>query len=198
MKSYSLVIYSLLCFVMRCHEGWQCDYQMLLSAEQRQACKSLHDALSSCPSRDVSWHAHGSTHEQDLLDQLDSCDSLSEDSDDEVYEEEQSEEDFPLANRGLDASPCDDVLQVTNNAIQASILRLLIALYTQLPTGKDDKYFSPILRFVVLFSLKQSGQWLPPRRITHLLAVLLFCGREVMMALMHRRLLEHPEERYSE
>jgi hypothetical protein len=87
--------------------------------------------------------------------------------------------------------------QITENVLQAHILDLLISLYTQLPTGKDDKFFSPIVRFAVLASLQSSGAWLPPRRITQLLAILLFCGREVMMALMHQRLMEDPTIRYS-
>jgi hypothetical protein len=67
-----------------------------------------------------------------------------------------------------------------------------------LPSGKDDKFFFPVIWFLVLFCFRKSSQWLPPWCITHVFAVLLFCGREVMMALMHHKLLKDPNMRYSQ
>lgn len=84
------------------------------------------------------------------------------------------------------------------NAVQRCILDLLISLFTHLPAGADDKFYSPILRFLVLFSIKKHGQWLSGRRITQLFASLLFCGREIMMALMHREVIQSSSLRYSE
>jgi hypothetical protein len=193
MKGYSLVVSRLICFVMRCHQGWECKYDMKLTRAQEGACESLRDVLASA--RDGGGDDEGgSADEEDWYHYLElSGDSL-EDPDNEVYEEmEESNAD----DTGLARSEVVAWRRLTDNPIQVCVLDLLVSLYTQLPTGNDDKFFSPILRFIVLFSLKKNGQWLPPRRITRLIAVILFCGREVMMAMMHRRLVEDPTIRYS-
>jgi hypothetical protein len=186
MKGYSVVITCLVCFVMRCHQEWKCSYAMGLTDAQRRACVSLEEALQ--PSRNgtrVNAELNDLGNEQDWY----GCVEVSGDEEDGEVEDGEDGEEPPIE----EATP----RQITENALQARILDLLISLYTQLPTGKDDKFFSPIVRFAVLASLRSSGVWLPPRRITHLLAILLFCGREVMMALMHQRLIEDLTIRYS-
>lgn len=198
MKNYSLVILNLVSFVMRCHRGWSCDYRMSLTATQQTACQSLNTLLQSChgvPRPPETELKEEIVKEQDPHYYLDACHDLSEESDNEADEDEVPPTDNLFAQPSEASSSWN---QIAENPVQTCILELLIALYCQLPTGTDDKFFSPILRFAVLFSLKRSGQWLPPSRITHILAVLLFCGREVMMALMHRRLVEDPRMRYSE
>jgi hypothetical protein len=195
MRGYSLIIGRLLCFTMRCHRGQPRTYNMKLDQAQQRSCESLHDVLSAYT--DGSDGKVDSIDEQDWYSALELGDEPLDDPDSEVYDE-------------LDDPSVDDVgdspsaelgaatwHRIAENPIQACILDLLVSLFTQLPTGRDDKFFSPILRFAVLFSLRKNGQWLPPRRITRLLAVLLFCGREVMMSLMYRRLLEDPTMRYS-
>ena len=72
---------------------------------------------------------------------------------------------------------------IAQNSVQSCNLNLLVSLFTHLPSSTDDKFYSPIIRFHVLHSL-QNGQWLPGRRITQVFAALLFCGREITMALM--------------
>src|SRR5208283_1316246 len=90
-----------------------------------------------------------------------------------------------------------DTEAMFDNPIQRCVLQLLITLYTHLPTGRDDKFYSPILRFIVLSSLKKCGRWLPARQITQTFSALLFCGRLVMMLLMHREVLKDPSIRYA-
>jgi hypothetical protein len=192
LKRYSVIVARLLFFVMRCHQGWNSKYSMDLTATQQEACKALYDALrgyrlSSNESGDAAgegdWYIGLEISDDDLFEDIDDEES----EDDEVSPTDQPENDSaPDAGRGIAETP-----------IQAAILALLIALYTQLPSGREDKFFSPILRFAVLASLRSTAGWLPPRRITHHLAILLFCGREVVMAMMHQRLLDDPSIRYS-
>jgi hypothetical protein len=160
---------------------------MELTTAQRSACRSLNDTLSA------GELGSSDSNEQDWYGCLgDGVSEEVEDDDDECEDDEIS-----LADESVDESTPTARQQIAENPIQTAILELIISLYTQLPIGGDDKFFSPIIRFAVLASLQRTGQWLPPRRITHLLAVLLFCGREVIMALMHRRLLDDPTIRYS-
>ena len=164
---------------------------MSLTDAQRSACMSLDDALQCSRSgSSVDTESSDPTNEQDWYSCLEVTSDEREDSDVEEYED---------GNTSLTDEPAPPPAhrQIANSPLQFRILNLLISLFTQLPTGNDDKFFSPILRFAVLASLQSSGKWLPPRQITHPLAVLLFCGQEVMMALMHQRLVEDSTIRYS-
>ena len=49
---------------------------------------------------------------------------------------------------------------IVQNSMQCYILNLLVALFTHLPSSMDDKFYSPIHRFLVFSSLKGNGQWL--------------------------------------
>ena len=115
------------------------------------------------------------------------------DSDEEVYEDDHSppEEDEPfIPEHGAQ-------LTSSANALQTCILDILISLYTHLPSGRDDKFYSPILRFIVLFTLRKDGKFLPARQITQIISALLFTGRLVMMVLMHRNVVRSPDIRYT-
>lgn len=112
--------------------------------------------------------------------------------DDEEYEDlEESEQ----QSMDLEGQPAGDLFE---NPVQRCVLDLLASLFSHLPSGTDDKFYSPIIRFLVLFSLKKNGQWRSGRRITQLFAALLFCGQEVIMALMHNKVIHTPNLRYSE
>jgi hypothetical protein len=87
--------------------------------------------------------------------------------------------------------------KIAENTIQTNLLELLLSFYTHLPTGAEDKFWSPIVRFIVLYSIKRDGGWLNGRQITQIFAALLFCGRLLMMVLMHRKVLGDPGVRYS-
>jgi hypothetical protein len=169
---------------------------MRLTKQQSDACQALLDALprdwrssddakeSATNPPDPSVEGEGDPAYDDQLD----------DSDDEEYENGRSsiEDDVPLA------SGADPGAKITENQIQASLLELLLSMYTQLPRGAEDKFWSPILRFIVLSSVKKNGRWLSSREITQTFAALLFCGRLLMMVLMYRKVLSNPQVRYSE
>jgi hypothetical protein len=172
LKKYGLVVTCLLCFVLRCFEGWDCGYSMELTSEQKQACQKLKDALVAMPANDV-------------LDDIE----FDNDAFDDIKLEP---EDFDDEDEGLELEKNDDMeMQATlvESPVQQCVLNLLISLFTHLPSGADGKFYTPIYRFLVLFSLKKNGQWLAGRRITQLFAALLFCGHQVIMALMHQHVI---------
>ena len=158
---------------------------MRLTLEQKEACQSLGDALAgeqSSKSSDNIWpsmdhDAYAGSDEGEL-------DDLGETEYESLEENEQE---------SVEVGP-----NFIENPVQRCILNLLISLFTHLPQGADDKFYSPIFRFLILFSLNKNGQWLPGRRITQLFSALLFCGREVMMALMHNEVAQSSTLRYSE
>jgi hypothetical protein len=155
---------------------------MDLTPSQVKACQSLQEALTGPPS----GFEDNACVFQDA--DVESDDNELEDLDDEEYEKldenmQESEEVLP---------------DFIHNPLQRCILRLLVELFSHLPTGADDKFYSPVIRFLVLYSFKRNGQWLSGRRITQLFSALLFCGRQVMMALLHAEVSKRPGLRYSE
>jgi hypothetical protein len=166
---------------------------MGLTPAQQRACKSLDAILRTVGRKDNESDILAC--EQEWYSRLEVADERALRDDDEEYEDDDGE--YCLGDESTDECAPPEWQQIADNPTEVGILELLVSLYTQLPTGEDDKFFSPIIRFAVLSSLRQTGQWLPPRRITHLLAVLLFCGREVLMAIMHQCLLDDPTIRYS-
>jgi hypothetical protein len=185
MKKYGLIVTCLISFVFRCFKEWESSYKMGLTPAQEQACRALENALLGNQPTQTRGDARLPV-EYDFNAALD--DDEPEDLDDEEYEDLEDNE-----NGSMERQP--DLLE---NPVQRCILDLLISLFTHLPAGTDDKFYNPIFRFLVLFSVKKHGQWLSGRRITQLFAVLLFCGREVIMALMHREVIQSPSLRYSE
>lgn len=183
LKKYGLVVTCLICFVFRCFEGWECSYSMKLTTAQTQACERLKGVLVKLPANDVEDEIG---FDDDWFD-----DEEMEDSDDE---DEYSE----LENGEGTEAQLSSLSSLVENPVQQCVLDLLISLFTHLSSGSDDKFYSPIHRFLVLFSLRKDGQWLAGRRITQLFAALLFCGREVIMALMHHKVMENSGLRYSE
>lgn len=158
---------------------------MKLTPPQRQACQSLQEALllqqRTSELDDGLWSP-----------MVEGASTMFED--DELGDEDEEYEDLGENEPEYLELQTD----LADNPVQRCVLNLLVSLFTHLPSGGDDKFYSPILRFVVLFSLKQNGQWLSGRRITQIFAALLFCGREVMMALMCNELIQRPRLRYSE
>ena len=164
LKKYGLIVTCLLCFVYRCFEGWDSGYSMKLTSEQKQACQNLKDALVGVPENGA---------EDDIEFDKDIFDDVEFDLDDD---DNQDDEGVELGDG--DASATQSVF--VENPVQQCILDLLISLFTHLPSGADDKFYTPIYRFVILFSLKKNGEWLAGGRITQLLAAVLFCGRQVV------------------
>jgi hypothetical protein len=188
LRKYGAVVISLICFVFRCYQGWESSYSMTLTLAQQQACRALNDVLGGHRVTEVEV-------EDDMWSFIDG-DMRVEFDDDEVPDlddEEYDEGDLDDHNQGSVVSRLDFV----DGPVQRCVLDLLISLFTHLPSGSDDKFYSPILRFLILYSLKRNGEWLAGRRISQLFAALLFCGREVIMALMHSEVLRRTDVRYS-
>jgi len=155
---------------------------MELTPSQDKASQSLKEALAVPPS---GFEGDACVF-QDMDIELD--DNELEDLDDEDYE--RLDEDMQESEEALP--------DFIHNPLQSCILRLLVELFSHLPTGAEDKFYSPVIRFLVLYSFKRNGQWLSGRRITQLFSALLFCGRQVMMALLHAEVAKRPGLRYSE
>ena len=67
---------------------------------------------------------------------------------------------------------------IYNDPIQSLLIELLFALYTDVPNGlSDDGFRSVFVRYIVLTSVKASGQWRTPSDITPRVAGILFTGR---------------------
>ena len=60
------------------------------------------------------------------------------------------------------------------------LLEFLSHIFTHLPATNNDKFYSPIIHFLILESYQRNGDWLPSRRITEVISALTFCGRQVM------------------
>lgn len=156
---------------------------MKLTSEQREACQRLKDALLNMPEN---------ADKNDT--ELDGETCLAFDDNDDHELEDSDDED-----EGLELEMGEErQSSLIENPVQRCILDLLVSLFTHLPSGAEDKFYSPIYRFLVLFSLKKDGQWLSGGRISQVFAALLFCAREVVMAMMHHKLIENPALRYSE
>jgi hypothetical protein len=199
MGKYSRRVACLVLFVLRCHQGWDSEYSMSLTKRQSDACQALLDALlaenNRVPMATANAPAEVDMYLHEAADQDDSYDmeELLDDPEDEVYQDTTSlfSDDSPLFSG---PTPTE---KIAETPIQEALLELLFALYTHLPTGGDDKFWSPILRFIILSSVMKEGQWLPRNRITQIFSALLFCGRLLMMILMHREVLSHPGICYS-
>jgi hypothetical protein len=154
---------------------------MMLTPLQDAACRSLKEAAGQ-----LSGSKDGVFIFQDADAELDENELVDED--DEEYE-----------NLEGDKQESEEVLpNFVHNHLQRCILNLLVELFSHLPSGTDDKFYSPIMRFIVLYSFKRNGKWLSGRRITQLFAALLFCGRQVMMTILHAEVVKCPSLRYSE
>lgn len=99
-------------------------------------------------------------------------------------EDEEEEEELATC---LTPEPHEDAPELTaqshprQTAIQDHLHRLLFALYSQLPGSvQGDSFYSPIVRWIVLASLKKTGTWAKTGDISQLIATALFCGRLVM------------------
>lgn len=68
---------------------------------------------------------------------------------------------------------------------QADILELLQLLYTQnLSDARDSSFHSVLVRYIVLSSMRQSGQWRLASVITQVIAAILFTGRLTIAKIM--------------
>jgi hypothetical protein len=145
---------------------------MKLTEHQAEACQALLKALSVTDNHESNWMEDVDVkffdHDQDDF----QSEELFDNPDDEVNDNACSlfSDDTPFL---LTPNPAGELAE---NTIQKCLLELLLSLFTHLPTGREDKFWSPILRFIVLYSIKKDGRWLDARQITQVFAALLFCG----------------------
>jgi hypothetical protein len=140
---------------------------MRLNPSQQHACQALNDVLGGhrgIEVEDEMW----SVMDSDMRVEVDDKDA--EGLDDEEYDE------VTLGNH--DQERVVSGLEFAKGPVQRCILDLLISLFRHLPPSSDDKFYSPILWFLIIYSLRKNGQWLAGSRISQLFAALLFCGRE--------------------
>ncbi|KAG5223757.1 hypothetical protein IMY05_C0097000300 [Salix suchowensis] len=173
LKRYSVVVACLVCFVLRCHRGWDSDYSMNLTSEQKDACVRIDRLLLDTRLEELDADT----------DTLAMADEMDDDVEEEEEEEEEEEMMVNIANTSNDIFDMDIHTSKPIDGLQRGVLDLLLALYCHLPTSGNDAFFSPLIRFLVLKSRKADGSWLPARRTTQIVAVLLFCGRLAMMSL---------------
>ena len=65
-----------------------------------------------------------------------------------------------------------------NDPVQHVLIELLLALYKDLTHGPtDDRFRSILVHYIVLSSIKPTGQWRTPSDITPKIAGILFIGR---------------------
>jgi hypothetical protein len=156
---------------------------MSLTVEQADACKLISDHLKQQPQLG---------HDEELQEaDLEPADDYEDDED--------ADEDSSLGHDILEQEVSSELsgASVAQNTVEQLILNLLIALYTHLPSKDDSSLYSPLLRFIILSSYRRTGEWLQPGRITRLFSVILFCGRQVMYAIMQRCVVESSGVRYS-
>jgi hypothetical protein len=165
---------------------------MSLTEAQKKACLELIELLSLeenvlAAADDVSLFVDG--------------EALDEEKDDAWADDDEARLDME-ENEKCDDNPVitslPDLEALSGTPLQKAIASLLKALFTHLPDGGDDKFYTPITRFLVLSSMRRCGQWLSPKRITQTGTALLFCGRQVMMLIMTDAIATGSAQRYSE
>lgn len=106
-----------------------------------------------------------------------------------------------------DVLPCSPTPQGTKRrkapvfcpVIQPKLRQLLFELFTQLPGAEaSGKFFSPLLRYVVISSIGPGGQWEPSGDITQRISPLLFAGRLTMYSEMDKGLQAGQHHGYHE
>jgi hypothetical protein len=101
---------------------------------------------------------------------------------------------LPIPTEGLLPSPmskywCPPVQQLLHD--------LFISLYTQLPEGQDDRWFSPLLRYIPYRARRKDGTFIQSSEITQIIATLTFGGRITMLSIVHAQVLRDSAMRYS-
>ncbi|KAJ6606714.1 hypothetical protein B0H10DRAFT_2228627 [Mycena sp. CBHHK59/15] len=123
-------------------------------------------------------------------------DTLSEDYSD-TQREMDDDEDIELLD--YDDLPSESVPELTTDDLLSSVLddtiqRVVLALFWHEQTGQTkDKFFSPVLLFLVLSSIKLDGGLILANSITQRIAHLTYCGCGSFMLEIERLLAENPD-----
>jgi hypothetical protein len=81
--------------------------------------------------------------------------------------------------------------------IQPKLHSLLFEIYRDLPSAENPgQFYSVLMRYLLLSSIRNNGEWKPSGVITQYLSALLFGARIVMFAHMHRSMEGSPDRTY--
>ncbi|KAF9487665.1 hypothetical protein BDN71DRAFT_602419 [Pleurotus eryngii] len=179
LKRYSVIVSSMVAFCLRCHAGRSFEYVMPMTPAQKEACQDLRELLDTARRAHTESRSEGSIFGDDI-----DLTTLLELETDEDEPDGMLKDDMLGVDEGTFCVP-ELIQPIAITPVQKGILGLLRTLYTQIPReASDGNLFSPLLRFIVLKSLGSDRQWLQARQVTQIIAVFLFCGRQVMMAIM--------------
>jgi hypothetical protein len=129
----------------------------------------------------------------------DDAESIQDQQDQEEDEQDEEDEDEEDENKDENRDENEDEEDDGNHTllldrlseVQRAMAELLFALFSQLPSGQPDKWFSPVLRFVPYLSRHHDGTYYPPGQITQIIAALTFIGRITMFWVMHREVCQN-------
>lgn len=81
--------------------------------------------------------------------------------------------------------------------VQQAIFGLLYTVFTQLPTGQENRWHNPLSLFVPYISWHKDGKYIAPGSLTHFITAITFTARICMFAVMHVEVLHNPSVRLS-
>ena len=181
LKKYSKHVTKFVSFVLRCHMGWASSYQMALTKAQSDECSGLLEHLKLAPVRARDMGADEPAGEPYI----------------DEEEEDSTEMDDEMTKNDSDIPPAVLSSLAEYSKTDTHILDFLSSIFTQLPVVDEGKFYSPIVRFLILEAYQCRGQWLPPRHITEIISVLTFIGRQVMFYQVLKAMSHEQESRFS-
>ncbi|KAF9440526.1 hypothetical protein P691DRAFT_820577 [Macrolepiota fuliginosa MF-IS2] len=158
-QAYARIVAGLIAFIHRSCEQPSDLYPMAIPNDIANGCKNLISTLTEPASNDEEDNNEGG-------------EGVAGDTDDESDVSDEEGKERGLHSTYARAPP------PTTASVQECLTHLLYLLYTQEPsnTNRGD-FFSPIRHYVLISSLRKSGQWAAAGLITHNIAALLFTGR---------------------
>jgi hypothetical protein len=198
---------AVLAFIMRLEKSKSA--LVPLTAEQLIAARELREALMTDDhlARVSSAYYHGSSVAEldaDVVDDDEEDDDDDDDDDDERGKGSDEIDPIPLSD-GLPLAPLIPVEGLISSPmsqywcprIQQLLSQLLGTLFTQIPQGQDDKWFSPLLRFVVYSSRYKDGTYRPSGQLTQIIAAITFTGRIYFFSVIHSEVMRRLGVRHS-
>jgi hypothetical protein len=184
---------SAVALILRNHIKPSVEYRFPVPAYVSKACQELLDEFKSPV--DVSFAGDSECPpemEENLEDE--ECAEHTNDGDDDDSENVNGFEQTPsdMEERGPYGGTETRKVPFFCPRIQPKLRNLLVALFTQVP-GQDvnGPFFSPLLRYLVLSSIRKNGEWTSSSSITQRIAAVLFTGRLTLYSLMEENFLQH-------
>jgi len=181
MDRYSYLVAPCIALLVRNHLSPSAEYKFPIPPEIRGLCDELVSAFKKLGS------AH-TTHTETIPEIPDTV----ADDDDEF-----------IVTSGVGSDSLDEVLVTTSPLrsthtpgetrsppkycpiVQPHLCKVLISMFTQVPSnGYSGSFFSVIMHYLMLSSIRANGQWIPSGRIMQTIAATTFCGRLTLYAHM--------------